>query len=390
MKRNHIKPNRRIILSLALLASSTFWLQPSISLAQETAFNYQGRLDDSGSPANGIYDLRFTIYDALSGGSAVRGSLTNAAIPVTNGWFSVILDFGAGVFTGPGRWLQLEVKTNGGGAFSTLAPRQPCLPAPYAVMANTASNLLGTFPAAKLTGAIGAAQLPAGVLTNGESDAVLMGAFSGDGSRLANLSGANIQPGTVSSTDMDSAVQEKLAEAGGVENGRTLTNVTLTASNALPVSVIGGKAYPGGTVTLWTVPGSSASTTNRMFLVMSNTTQQSGVLFFGPGVGSGGLTFWPDHGHEGGAYSNPATFNSPEVLVQSSGSLCLDWGTDNNNRALQLGLGAYRNLFVYLQGVQAAGGLPWNTSCYHAVPLLARPYYSLDGGLTFTAARRRR
>jgi hypothetical protein len=38
------------------------------SAAQGTAFTYQGRLFDAGNPANGKYDLRFNLWDALSGG----------------------------------------------------------------------------------------------------------------------------------------------------------------------------------------------------------------------------------------------------------------------------------------------------------------------------------
>ena len=36
-------------------------------------FIYQGRLNAGGSPANGLYDIRFTICDALTGGSVVAG-----------------------------------------------------------------------------------------------------------------------------------------------------------------------------------------------------------------------------------------------------------------------------------------------------------------------------
>ena len=32
-----------------------------------TAFTYQGRLTDGGSPADGEYDFRFRLYDAASG-----------------------------------------------------------------------------------------------------------------------------------------------------------------------------------------------------------------------------------------------------------------------------------------------------------------------------------
>lgn len=34
-----------------------------------TAFTYQGRLSDGGSPATGNYGLRFALYDAGTGGS---------------------------------------------------------------------------------------------------------------------------------------------------------------------------------------------------------------------------------------------------------------------------------------------------------------------------------
>lgn len=38
-------------------------------------FTYQGRLDEAGTPANGLYDLRFAVYDAETGGSAVGVAL---------------------------------------------------------------------------------------------------------------------------------------------------------------------------------------------------------------------------------------------------------------------------------------------------------------------------
>ena len=155
--------------------------------AQGTAFTYQGRLDDNGGPANGLYDLRFTVWDAPTNGNVVAGPVTNSATSVTNGLFLVTLNFGNGVFTGPDRWLQLDVRTNGSGAFTTLFPFQPLLPVPYAITASGASNLLGTLPAAQVTGTIPVAQLPAAVLTNNASGVVLNGIFSGNGAGVTNL-----------------------------------------------------------------------------------------------------------------------------------------------------------------------------------------------------------
>lgn len=128
--------NRSIAALLLLLCVGV-----ELGLAQGTAFTYQGRLSDNGSAANGDYDLAFSIYDAVTNGSLVAGTLTNRPVAVTNGIFTVSLDFGAGVFDGRALWLQLGVRTNGSGAaYTLLNPAQPLKAAPYAI---TAGNVPG-------------------------------------------------------------------------------------------------------------------------------------------------------------------------------------------------------------------------------------------------------
>ncbi|RME90511.1 MAG: hypothetical protein D6766_13155 [Verrucomicrobia bacterium] len=78
--------------------------------AQTTAFTYHGRLVDQGTPANGSYDLRFWIYDVEVDGSPVAGPVTHAATVVSEGLFTVTLDFGAEVFTGADRWLEYRAQ----------------------------------------------------------------------------------------------------------------------------------------------------------------------------------------------------------------------------------------------------------------------------------------
>jgi hypothetical protein len=116
-------------------------------------------LTASGAPANGSYDLTFALFDSYSGGAQVGTTLTNKATGVTNGLFTVALDFGGGIFTGANYWLAIGVQTNGGSGFTPLLPLQPVLPAPYAVFANTASNLSGTLPARNVSGSISNSQL---------------------------------------------------------------------------------------------------------------------------------------------------------------------------------------------------------------------------------------
>jgi len=111
------------------------------ALAQGTAFTYQGQLEDDGSPANGFYDITVSVWDAVAGPAQVGPTLTNTAVEVVNGLFTVTLDFGSGVFTGPDRWLEIGVQTNGGGGFSTLSPRTEVTAAPYAIFAGTVSTV---------------------------------------------------------------------------------------------------------------------------------------------------------------------------------------------------------------------------------------------------------
>ncbi|HEY5912430.1 MAG TPA: hypothetical protein VJA21_17650 [Verrucomicrobiae bacterium] len=148
-----------ILTGLSLL--STVMLQPS-AFAQGTAFSYQGRLVENGQPATGRYDFRCQLYDkAMPGGDTlVSGTLTSTAVAVTNGLFVLDLDFGAAVFSGPERWLQILVRTNDNTfAFAALFPRQRLAPAPYAI---TSGNLTGPLAAAQLSGTLNPAVLPTG------------------------------------------------------------------------------------------------------------------------------------------------------------------------------------------------------------------------------------
>jgi hypothetical protein len=156
-------------------------------LAQTTAFTYQGRLEANGAPANGSFDLVFSLFNTNTGGSQIGGALTNAATAVSNGLFTVAPNFGGGIFTGAEYWLQIGVRTNGDtGSFTTLSPLQEITPAPSAIVANSALNLIGTLPGTQLTGT-----LPASLLAGSYGDAVNFtnsdNHFNGNGSGLTGL-----------------------------------------------------------------------------------------------------------------------------------------------------------------------------------------------------------
>jgi formylglycine-generating enzyme required for sulfatase activity len=177
---------------LLLVAALLFSAVTTKLHAQGTAFTYQGQLHDGGNTANGAYDLSFSLYDASTNGTLMAEPLTNSATAVNNGFFTVTLDFGD-VFDGTNLWLQIEVRTNGAANFTALTPRQPLTPAPYAIFANTASNVSGTLPVTQLSGTLALAQLPGAVLTNNDAANVnLSGTFTGDGGGLTNVNAATL------------------------------------------------------------------------------------------------------------------------------------------------------------------------------------------------------
>src|SRR5262245_48481365 len=95
-----IQTSSAVVLASLVLAGSAF--------AQGTAFTYQGRLDYAGNPAQGSYDLNFVLHDAASGGSPIGPVLSRPATLVSNGLFTVPLDFG-NQFPGADRWLEIAV-----------------------------------------------------------------------------------------------------------------------------------------------------------------------------------------------------------------------------------------------------------------------------------------
>ena len=115
--------------------------------AQSTAFTYQGSLSQSGTTASGLYDMRFTLHDGLSGGAQIGTTLCLNNVPVGSGLFTVPLDFGHLYANSATRYLQVQVRkdtgldcSNGSG-YTTLSPRQAITPSPIAVHAVSASSL---------------------------------------------------------------------------------------------------------------------------------------------------------------------------------------------------------------------------------------------------------
>jgi hypothetical protein len=169
-----------LFLALIAFALNTFALSP-------TAFTYQGQLKDAASPANGTYDLTFSLFDASTAGNQIDTTLTNAAVNVSNGLFTTTLDFGSSAFSNSVRYLEISVRTNtSSDPFITLAPRQSVTPTPTALYAAQATSLNAPLPDSQLS-----ANIPRlnsnQTFTGTVSFNFASGNFFGSGFNLTNL-----------------------------------------------------------------------------------------------------------------------------------------------------------------------------------------------------------
>lgn len=128
---------------LALLVAVTQAPAASARTPEGTSFTYQGRLTESGTPASGSYDLSFVLFDAPTGGAPVGPAVALEDVTVTEGLFTVVLDFGS-VFGGEKRWLELGVRPGSAtGPHTVILPRQEVTPSPSAMFSRSAADALG-------------------------------------------------------------------------------------------------------------------------------------------------------------------------------------------------------------------------------------------------------
>jgi hypothetical protein len=119
---------RLILTALTLLAAAGTALAEPVG----SAFTYQGKLAVNGNDASGSYDIQYKLFAAASGGNQVGNTFVAPATPVTGGLFNSTIDFGPYALNGDAMWLEIAVRPAGGGAYTTLTPRQRITPAPYA------------------------------------------------------------------------------------------------------------------------------------------------------------------------------------------------------------------------------------------------------------------
>jgi outer membrane lipoprotein-sorting protein len=99
--------------------------------AVSSAFTYQGSLENGSGPVNDTCDMIFLLYDG--GGIQIGYNLPKNNVAVSDGVFSVELDFGDAAFTGGERRLQIRVKCSGDSSYTSLSPDVTINAAPYAL-----------------------------------------------------------------------------------------------------------------------------------------------------------------------------------------------------------------------------------------------------------------
>lgn len=112
----------------------------SAAFAQTPAFTYQGRLTQSGNPANGSYEMRFTLYDQAVNGLQIGTPKVFPNIAVTNGVFAVLIFVGDWTFDQNDRFMEIAVRPQGNtNPFTALAPLQQITNAPKAIFSESAA-----------------------------------------------------------------------------------------------------------------------------------------------------------------------------------------------------------------------------------------------------------
>src|SRR5688572_24213411 len=131
----------------------TLMLFTAAARAQTPAFTYQGRLTDGAIGASGTYQMEFTLFGSPSGSDQIGPTITDSAVSVRDGIFTVQLDFSpASPFaTGADRWLEIAVRRpSDPPGFTTLTPRQQIRSSPFSIRSVSASEADSLSPACLL------------------------------------------------------------------------------------------------------------------------------------------------------------------------------------------------------------------------------------------------
>lgn len=279
-----------------------------------TAFTYQGQLKSAGQPANGAYDVQLSLYDGPDGAATlIAGPICVDGVEVSDGLFTVSVDFGAAAFTGSARWLDISLRSDeipsncDVGAYTALTPRQPLSAAPYALYALSAPEsgwaTNGTHVHNTNGGNVGiGTDSPLRRLhVNGEGGASINGIrvthpVEGSNWDLVVGGSSNSFPGGFAIAD-EGAARVVVSSNGNVGVGTTTPSQRLSVNGTIE-SVTGGFRFPDGSVQISAAgPLSAIQRTPQQIALLrwydANQTGQSFSVGSNPrGIAFDGANIW--------------------------------------------------------------------------------------------------
>lgn len=270
---------------LILLAG---WNGAFTGRAQTSAFTYQGRLLENEHPANGVYDFRFALFAHPAIRDPYTDYLTNSAVPVADGLFSVVLDFGPEAFNRSSAWLEIGVRTNSNlprpPAFLQQGPRQRLTAVPWAMRAGG---------------------LPAGAVTETElADGAVTALKLGPGA----ITAGNIAAGTIVNADISASAAiadtklATLSTAGKVANSATTATSANTGNTIVARDAAGSFSANTITAAAATLQASGVANHDNLRIKKTGVPASTNVQFV-LSHRSDGTALWL-YGYDGTTYRN--------------------------------------------------------------------------------------
>jgi YVTN family beta-propeller protein len=213
--------------------------------------SYQGRLLSGDSPVNGTRVMTFSVYAQSSGGVAVWSQMID--VVVNKGLFSVYLQVDPVLFNGQALWLGVTVAGE-----SEMTPRQPLLPAPYALSLRPGAVVSASSISPVLS-----------VINQGNGTAL----WSSNNTTYAALTGENQGngPGVMGDSDTGTGV------AGNSVNGYGVYGQSLTGAGGYFTSTNGAGVWANS------LKG-HALVTNRPSLIAGPNSKQVALLRWYPAI----------------------------------------------------------------------------------------------------------